>query len=130
MTRVKPLNPKLQWGVRFSADSQVDVMRSRDECLKHIARVDDGGEIVLQLLSQWIPETVLDGVAERNIPAVECHNCKGTNLGFEVSATGNPSRVEFYQGCNDCSETLWTGDWELFHAVLALIYDIRIPRLD
>jgi hypothetical protein len=122
-------NHKLRWGVRYkgSAD-EIDHAVSRAEAVRHMARVADGGEIVVQMVSPWMPEHVVAGVVDVNMPAVECRNCKGTDLGFEVAtSTRGP---EFYQGCNDCSETLWTGDWDLFHAVLAALYDIRIPRCE
>jgi hypothetical protein len=125
------------WGVRF-ADGSVDTFDTRTQCLAHISRLEaeDGDcEIVISYHAPWIAET--EGTTLTSLlPETECRNCKGTKLGFEVSVSSPTPGVsthgipEFYQGCLDCSETLWVGDWNLFHAVLALIYDIRIPRLD
>jgi hypothetical protein len=81
----------------------------------------------------WVVSTGGVAGAASTLPPTECSNCKGTSLGFEVNsivAGPRKGQVQFYQGCNDCSETLWTGDWDTFHAILALLYDIRIPRCD
>lgn len=91
--------------------------------------VDDSHELVTRFCSSWVTDED-KGQLEMVLPVTECTHCKGTRLGFDVSYSSSANRVEFYQGCNDCSETLWVADWELFVAVLAFIYDIRIPTLD
>lgn len=121
-----------EWGLRFPDGEVSEGYRTRAEAWQFIANMEpeDGpAEVVVRLRTPWTPESIT-GKLSGTLPATECSNCKGTKLGFEVSATGNPSRVEFYQGCDDCSETLWVGDWDLFHAVLGLLYDIRIPRCE
>lgn len=123
-----------EYGVRFEDGDIVGDFASRSDVLAFVSKLDrdDATQVLLRMRSPWMVELQASPLDAVKMPRSECSNCKGTNLGFEVHITvsGSRSRPEFYQGCNDCSETLWLGDWDTFHAVLALLFDIRIPRCD